>query len=99
MFIISPSQEEEDSTHLLFFSQGIAARQRSRYLRYLARPPQEKQLIEARKRQLGEKKTWGVVRQAAGALLLLGVTAVAAFSKNAQIEFNLNHVLHNHLTR
>ena len=34
---------------------GIAARQRSRYLRF-ARPPQEKQLIAARKQTMKEKK-------------------------------------------
>lgn len=34
---------------------GIAARQRSRYLRF-ARPPQEKQLIAARTKTMKEKK-------------------------------------------
>lgn len=35
--------------------QAVAARQRSRYLRF-ARPPQEKQLIESRKKVMKEKK-------------------------------------------
>jgi len=39
----------------IVIDQGVAARQRSRYLRF-ARPPQEKQLIEARKKVMKEKK-------------------------------------------
>lgn len=41
--------------NLLYLLQAVAARQRSRYLRF-ARPPQEKQLIESRKKVMKEKK-------------------------------------------
>lgn len=47
--------------NLNFAIQGVAARQRSRYLRF-ARPPQEKQLIEARKKIMKEKKAMSLLR-------------------------------------
>lgn len=43
------------------YLQGVAARQRSRYLRF-ARPPQEKQLIEARKKTMKEKKAMTILK-------------------------------------
>ena len=75
------------------FSQGIAARQRSRYLRYLARPPQEKQLIEARKNMIRQKKTWGVFKEGTGTVAVLILLAVIAFGKNTNTEYNLNNAL------
>ncbi len=77
----------------------MAARQRSRYLRYLARPPQEKQLIEARKQQQRRRRTEGVVREAAGTLTVLALVCVVAFGKSATTEYSLNHVINTAFTR
>ena len=46
---------------VMSLNQGIAARQRYRYLRF-ARPPQEKQLIEARKETIKQQKASKVFR-------------------------------------
>ena len=61
-------------------TRGTRARQRSRYLRF-ARPPQERQLIAARKRTMKEKKfmKWGA--ELAVLCLLLILLNIMVFCK------------------
>lgn len=61
-------------------TRGTRARQRSRYLRF-ARPPQEKQLIAARKRTMKEKKLMRLVAECAVLALTLILLMVIVFGK------------------
>ncbi|XP_053373889.1 polycystic kidney disease 1 like 1-like isoform X2 [Mercenaria mercenaria] len=68
---------------------GVAARQRSRYLRF-ARPPQEKQLIEARKRVLKEKKALTIFRESVTFALTVVLLVIMAYSKDMRPSYYLN---------
>ena len=59
---------------------GTRARQRSRYLRF-ARPPQEKQLIAARKRTIKEKKFLKLSAEVGVVALLLLLLCTIVFRK------------------
>ena len=58
------------------WTQNLAARQRSRYLRF-ARPPQEQRLIEARTQTMKEANASALVRSALYCTLLLPPTNTA----------------------
>ena len=73
----------------LRYLQGIAARQRSRYLRF-ARPPQEKQLIESRKKTIREKKATAMFWNTIVYVVFLAVTLVIAFGKDNHTPYMLN---------
>ncbi|XP_021343133.1 uncharacterized protein LOC110443309 isoform X2 [Mizuhopecten yessoensis] len=76
---------------------GVAARQRSRYLRF-ARPPQEKQLIEARKKILKEKKAMSLVSNSVGFFVMLTLVCVMAYGKDIVTSpFYLNEAIKNTL--
>ena len=83
---------------VMFMLQGIAERQRSRYLRF-ARPPQEKHLIEARKTTLKQKKTGAVFSETLSFSILLFLLLVVAFGKDSQTPFQLNSTLETLLTK
>ncbi|XP_064648391.1 polycystin-1-like protein 1 isoform X2 [Lineus longissimus] len=68
---------------------GIAARQRSRYLRF-ARPPQEKQLIESRKKTMKEKKAVTIFWETVKYLVVLTVALFVAFGKDTSTPYHLN---------
>ena len=70
--ILSPS--------LSVYRVGTRARQRSRYLRF-ARPPQEKQLIAARKRTIKEKKFLKLSAEVGVVALLLLLLCTIVFRK------------------
>ncbi|XP_055959145.1 polycystin-2-like [Patella vulgata] len=80
----SPSEE---------FERGVAARQRSRYLRF-ARPPQEKTLIEARKKRIKEKLACSLFRNCMVQLLLVFCVGFMAYGKDSSAIYNLNTALH-----
>lgn len=61
-------------------SRGTKARQRSRYLRW-ARPPQEKQLIAARKRTMKEKKLMRLLVEVLVLCLTLLLLMIIVFCK------------------
>ncbi|XP_014672942.1 PREDICTED: polycystic kidney disease protein 1-like 1 [Priapulus caudatus] len=69
--------------------QGIAARQRSRYLRF-ARPPPERQLLEAREQTMKEKQTFRIVGDVVGYALLLATVAAVAFARDRSHMQRLN---------
>ncbi|XP_033762676.1 polycystic kidney disease protein 1-like 1 [Pecten maximus] len=78
---------------------GVAARQRSRYLRF-ARPPQEKQLIEARKKILQEKKAMSLISNSAGFCVMFILLCVMAFGKDIITSpFYLNQAIKDLLIR
>ncbi|KAL4222250.1 Polycystic kidney disease [Mactra antiquata] len=73
---------------------GVAARQRSRYLRF-ARPPQEKQLIEARKRVLKEKRALTLLREMMTFVVSFMLLFIMAYSKDSTILYNQNIAVKN----
>ncbi|CAH1789073.1 unnamed protein product [Owenia fusiformis] len=75
-------------------ARGIAARQRSRYLRF-ARPPQEKQLIEARKKTLKEKKAYSIIKDCVGFGCMVVLLFFIAFGKCNDMTFKLNKAVKN----
>ncbi|XP_060086124.1 polycystin-1-like protein 1 [Ylistrum balloti] len=78
---------------------GVAARQRSRYLRF-ARPPQEKQLIEARKKILKEKKAMSLISNSVGFCVMIVLLCVMAYGKDIITSpFYLNEAIKNSLVR
>lgn len=85
------SLSEEDEIR-----RGIAARQRSRYLRF-ARPPQEKQLIAARKRTMKEKKFLRLITEIAVLALLVFLLFCVILSKmriNFLYRYGLHRLIH-----
>jgi hypothetical protein len=86
---IEPGQLQEREFDL---TEGIAARQRSRYLRF-ARPPQEKHLIEARKKTILEKKVTSICTETVGLAILFFLLLVVAFCKDTTRHFQLNKAM------
>ncbi|XP_048754124.2 polycystic kidney disease protein 1-like 1 isoform X3 [Ostrea edulis] len=77
---------------------AVAARQRSRYLRF-ARPPQEKQLIEARKKVLKEKKALSILIDIISLVVMFLVVCVMAYGKDIQPEYHINRAVSDHFLR
>ncbi|XP_052802584.1 uncharacterized protein LOC128232845 isoform X2 [Mya arenaria] len=77
---------------------GVAARQRSRYLRF-TRPPQEKQLIEARKRVMKEKRAVTMFKEIVSIILTLSLLLVMAYGKDTTPSYRLNLAVKNQFTQ
>ncbi|XP_052246841.1 polycystic kidney disease 1 like 1-like [Dreissena polymorpha] len=85
-------QQLEDWDEGDALERGVAARQRSRYLRF-ARPPQEKQLIEARKRVMKEKRAIIMFREVVVFLVSMVLLLVIAYGKNNVPSYHLNRAV------
>ncbi|KAK2159449.1 hypothetical protein LSH36_153g04090 [Paralvinella palmiformis] len=79
-------KEEEDDCD---FQKGVAARQRSRYLRF-TRPPQEKQLIEARMKGIKERKASAILSGTAEFVIKFILLMFMAFGKDLRPVYQLN---------
>ncbi|XP_067649227.1 polycystin-1-like protein 1 isoform X2 [Haliotis asinina] len=71
---------------------GVAARQRCRYLRF-ARPPQEKTLIEARKKIIREKKTLCLFSDSAVFSVMFLLLTVMAYGRDTASPFYCNQAM------
>ncbi|XP_052094392.1 polycystic kidney disease protein 1-like 1 isoform X3 [Mytilus californianus] len=96
--ILRRKKEQVQYTEQEELERGVAARQRSRYLRF-ARPPQEKQLIEARKKIMKEKKAMSLLRDTAVIFLMFIMLIVMAYGKDTSSPFYINQALKNSLIR
>ncbi|XP_061185531.1 polycystin-1-like protein 1 [Saccostrea echinata] len=91
-------QSCENGSEAEELEKAVAARQRSRYLRF-ARPPQEKQLIEARKNVMKEKKSIAILLDMASLVVTFLIVSVMAYGKDIQPEYQLNKAVYNHFIR
>jgi hypothetical protein len=73
VFYLYTSEEE--------LAKGIAARQRSRYLRF-ARPPAERELIRAREKTMREKRVGALFTESMSYVAVLIVLLIMAFGKD-----------------
>ncbi|XP_071112058.1 polycystin-1-like protein 1 isoform X2 [Haliotis cracherodii] len=71
---------------------GVAARQRCRYLRF-ARPPQEKTLIEARKKIIREKKTLGLFSDSVVFSVMFPLLTIMAYGRDTASPFYCNQAI------
>lgn len=67
---------------------GVKARQRSRYLRF-SRPPQEKQLLDARKHVIKERKALNILKDSVFSTFVLSLLVLIAFNKDTRAPFLL----------
>ncbi|KAL3831269.1 hypothetical protein ACJMK2_023042, partial [Sinanodonta woodiana] len=77
---------------------GVAARQRSRYLRF-ARPPSEKRLLDARKKILKENRAISLLGDGGRFLLVVILLLVMAYGKDTSSPFYLNEAFKNEFVR
>ncbi|GFN82419.1 polycystic kidney disease protein 1-like 2, partial [Plakobranchus ocellatus] len=76
---------------------GVAARSRSRYLRF-AGPPQEKQLKSSRKRQIRQKRALLLVRNLACFLVMFLILITISFGKDTRSPYMRNLAIKQALT-
>ena len=76
VFYLYTSEEE--------LSRGIAARQRSRHLRF-ARPPAERQLIRAREKTMKEKTVAAFILKIVVIVIVLAVLVIMAFGRDEYV--------------
>ncbi|GFR73048.1 LOW QUALITY PROTEIN: polycystic kidney disease protein 1-like 1 [Elysia marginata] len=81
---ISFSSEEDEE-----LQKGVAARSRSRYLRF-AGPPQEKQLKSSRKRQIKQKRALALLRHSLCFFVMVIVLGTIAFGKDTRSPYLFN---------
>ncbi|KAK3791119.1 hypothetical protein RRG08_010520 [Elysia crispata] len=77
------SEEDEE------LQRGVAARSRSRYLRF-AGPPQEKQLKSSRKRQIKQKRALLLLRDLLCFFVMVIILSTIAFGKDTRSPFMFN---------
>ncbi|RUS75939.1 hypothetical protein EGW08_016304 [Elysia chlorotica] len=81
------SNEEDEE-----LQKGVAARSRSRYLRF-AGPPQEKQLKSSRKRQIRQKRALILLRDLFCFFVMLIILSTMAFGKGTGSSFMFNKAI------